>query len=99
MIATRSREAWDEAFADVDACVQPVLDLDEAPHHPHLRDRGAFAWIDGAIYPQPAPRFSRSTLKSPPPVEGLGASADGVLAGVGYDETTTAALREAGVIA
>jgi alpha-methylacyl-CoA racemase len=99
VIATRSRAAWEAAFADVDACVQPVLDLGEAPQHPHLRERGAFACSEGAVYPQPAPRFSRSILESPPPAEELGASADHVLARVGYDETRTAALRKAGVIA
>jgi alpha-methylacyl-CoA racemase len=50
---TRSRDAWCEVFAGSDACVAPVLTMDEAQHHPHLRAREAFVEIAGI--PQPAP--------------------------------------------
>src|SRR6478752_1492895 len=32
---TRTRDEWADHFADTDACVAPVLTLEEAPHHPH----------------------------------------------------------------
>jgi len=57
-VATRSRDEWEQVFAGSDACVTPVLDLDEAPLHPHNRARGTFAQIDGKWWPAgTAPRF------------------------------------------
>ena len=60
IIRTRSRDEWVTVFEGQDACVTPVLSLDEAPAHPHLRARQTFVDIDGATQPAPAPRFSRS---------------------------------------
>jgi alpha-methylacyl-CoA racemase len=57
---TRTRDQWDAVFRDRDACVSPVLSMDEAPHHPHLRARGTFVERNGAYEPAPAPRFSRT---------------------------------------
>ena len=39
---TRTRDAWCAAFDGTDACIAPVLDLDEAPNHPHNRARRTF---------------------------------------------------------
>lgn len=39
-IAERSLAEWREVFADVDACVEPVLTIEEAAEHPQLRARG-----------------------------------------------------------
>jgi alpha-methylacyl-CoA racemase len=47
-------------FAGVDACVTPVLDLDEAPRHPQVGGRGSVTFSDGAYQAAPAPRFSRT---------------------------------------
>jgi alpha-methylacyl-CoA racemase len=52
-----SRAHWEQLFAGSDACVAPVLDLDEAPQHPHNIARGTFIEIDGVTQPAPAPRF------------------------------------------
>jgi alpha-methylacyl-CoA racemase len=57
-IKTRTRAEWERVFADVDACVTPVLGLDEAPAHPHHRGRGSFRQIDGWAQPGPCPRLS-----------------------------------------
>lgn len=68
----RPRDAWCALFSDSDACVAPVLDLDEAPRHPHNVARGTFTEIAGTIQPAPAPRFSRTpgAVRSPPPLPG-----------------------------
>jgi alpha-methylacyl-CoA racemase len=55
---SRTREQWSEVFEGSDACVTPVLDLFEAPSHPHNRKRRSFGELDGATVPAPAPRFS-----------------------------------------
>lgn len=57
---TRSREVWNNLLSDSDACFAPVLDLTEAPSHPHMAARGAFVEIDGVTQPSPAPRFDRT---------------------------------------
>lgn len=38
-LATRPRDEWVKHFSGKDACVSPVLDPDEAIHHPHNRSR------------------------------------------------------------
>ena len=59
-VATRSRADWVQVFDGSDACVAPVLTLDESPHHPHLAARRTFVAPDGVVQPAPAPRFSRT---------------------------------------
>jgi len=60
LFATRTRDEWAALFDGTDACVAPILTLEEAPHHPHLQARGTFATLDGIVQPAPAPRFSRT---------------------------------------
>jgi alpha-methylacyl-CoA racemase len=58
---TRTRAQWCELLEGTDVCFAPVLNLEEAPHHPHNQARKTFIEIDGVIQPAPAPRFSRTT--------------------------------------
>ena len=60
VFATRARDEWVTIFGASDACVTPVLGLDEAPRHPHLQARGTFARDEDGTQPSPAPRFSRT---------------------------------------
>lgn len=39
IFASRTRQAWTEAFADADCCVSPVLSTEEALQHPHFIER------------------------------------------------------------
>ncbi|WP_207221903.1 CaiB/BaiF CoA transferase family protein [Pigmentiphaga kullae] len=57
---TRTRAEWVAAFDGVDACVTPVLTLDESLAHPHFNDRQRVAEIDGIRQAAPAPAFSRT---------------------------------------
>ena len=57
---TRPRDAWVDHFAGTDACVTPVLSMEEVPHHPHHQARQAFVDRGDATEPVPAPRFSTS---------------------------------------
>jgi alpha-methylacyl-CoA racemase len=47
-----------------DACFAPVLELEEAAQHPHLRQRGVYQEIEGVVQAAPAPRFSRTPGKA-----------------------------------
>ncbi|MBT8196950.1 MAG: CoA transferase, partial [Acidimicrobiia bacterium] len=64
---TRSRDEWADHFAGTDACVAPVLSLDEAPTHPTNTTREVFIDVDGATQPAPAPRFSATPPGAPSP--------------------------------
>jgi len=99
LLATRDRDEWVELFAGSDACVAPVLDLVEAPAHPHNRARGTFVDTFGAVQPAPAPRLSRTpgAIERPPP--GYGEHTDEVLDALGYDADARAALRASGAVA
>jgi alpha-methylacyl-CoA racemase len=55
----KTRDEWTEVFADVDACVTPVLSPREAAGHRYNTERNVFS-LEGDIQPQPAPRFSKT---------------------------------------
>jgi alpha-methylacyl-CoA racemase len=72
LFATRTRDEWAKLFADSDACVAPVLRMDEAPLHPHNVARGTFESYRGVTQPAPTPQFSRTPgrIAGPPSVPG-----------------------------
>jgi alpha-methylacyl-CoA racemase len=63
----RTRDEWSVIFADVDACVTPVLAPDEVASSPHARARSGFVDVGGVEQPAPAPRFSRTPAPTPQP--------------------------------
>jgi len=97
--ARRSRDEWAAHFATLDACVTPVLDLDEAAVHPHAVARGGYLATEGTAYPQPAvsPRFSRSTTPVPGGPARPGEHTRAVLTEAGYAAAQVAELLAAGV--
>jgi alpha-methylacyl-CoA racemase len=99
LFATRTRDEWAALFDGTDACVAPVLDLSEAPDHPHNRARDAFVEVDGTRQPAPAPRFSRTPgevrRRAPRP----GEHTDEVLTELALDPSAIADLRERGAVA
>lgn len=46
MFKTKSRDDWFDQLRDVDLCVAPVLDLEEALSDPHQRERGMVVDVD-----------------------------------------------------
>ena len=97
LLRTRTRDTWCEILEGTDACVAPVLDMDEAPAHPHMKARGTFVERGGVIQPGQAPRFERPAA----PVSlapQIGAHTVQVLRGLGLDDVEIDRLRSAGVI-
>jgi alpha-methylacyl-CoA racemase len=82
---SRTRDEWATHFAGTDACATPVLDLGEAPVHPHHMARRSFIDLDGVYQPAPAPRYSATTIDRPDPPRREGEDGAAILAQLGYD--------------
>lgn len=97
-IRSRTRDEWCADAEGVEACVAPVLSVEELAEHPHLRQRGAFVERDGLLQPAPAPRFSRTpaALSRRPPLPGE--HTEQALADWGLDDEQIATLAAAGAI-
>jgi len=85
-IAKRRRDQWVAYFAGADACVAPILSLEEAPAHPHNRSRGTFVEVGGVRQPSPAPRYSVSKTDMPTAPRREGEDGASILAELGYDD-------------
>jgi alpha-methylacyl-CoA racemase len=99
VIAQKTRDEWTEIMGGSDVCFAPVLDLDEAPRHPHNAARQTFVEVAGVTQPAPAPRFSATpgAIQGPPPA--IGAHDQEALTDWGFSETEIGALRSAGALA
>ena len=64
---SKTRDEWVEIFESKDACVAPVLGLDDAKRDSHNIARGTFVHgeIDGkeVFEPAPAPKLSRTPAR------------------------------------
>jgi alpha-methylacyl-CoA racemase len=97
--AARTRDEWSALFANSDACVTPVLDMDECITHPLAIERGLYEAHGGVTAPAPAPRFSRTpTSIRLPPIDPVAGTQDALLAW-GLSPEAIADLREKCVIA
>ncbi|WP_420430879.1 CaiB/BaiF CoA transferase family protein [Hyphobacterium sp.] len=94
----RTRDAWTARFEATDACVSPVLDMAEAPHHPHNRARGTFRELDGYFQPAPAPRFSSGESEIRRGAFFQGEDTTAILKEAGFDETRIAEMINAGQV-
>lgn len=97
LFATRTRDAWCALLEGTDACFAPVLDMDEAPHHPHNAARHTFVDVDGVAQPAPAPRFSR-TPGAARPVVPPGQDGAAILADWGWSQDAIATLRRDNIV-
>jgi alpha-methylacyl-CoA racemase len=95
VIAQKTREEWCAIMEGTDICFAPVLDLEEAPKHPHNAARQTFVEIDGVVQPAPAPRFSATpgAVQSGPPA--IGGDTETALADWGFSAIEISALKAA----
>ncbi|RGP41497.1 Succinate--hydroxymethylglutarate CoA-transferase [Altererythrobacter insulae] len=66
LFETKTQSEWCEILEGSDACFAPVLDVDEARDHPHLKARESYQEVDETWHTAPAPRFSRTPGKIRP---------------------------------
>ena len=99
VIAQKSQAEWCEIMDATDVCFAPVLDLDEAPKHPHNVARQTFVEVAGVTQPAPAPRFSATpgAIQGPPPA--TGAHDREALGDWGFSNTEIDALQASGALA
>ena len=99
LLKTRTRDDWSALLEGSDACFAPVLDLAEAPRHPHNAERGVFVDVQGQTQPAAAPRLSRTPARPPAPGAAVGEHTSALLAELGYSAQAVAQLRERGACA
>ena len=94
----KTQAEWCLIMEGTDVCFGPVLDLDEAPKHPHNVARQTFVELGGVTQPAPAPRFSVTpgAIQGPPPA--VGAHDQEALSDWGFTGVEIAALQAAGAI-
>ena len=97
-VIQKTRDEWCAIFDGTDACVAPVLAMQEASAHPHNEARSTFVEREGIIQPAPAPRFSRSKAEIgvPPPLPGQHSRT--ALSDWGIGEKEIAGLIDAGAL-
>ena len=96
---TRTRDQWCDLLEHAPVCVTPVLDMLEAPLHPHNAQRNGFFTSGGGPVPSPAPRFDRTPARPGAPGRPVGADTVEVLSGFGFDPGEIDRLRTTGVVA
>jgi len=82
----KTRDEWSAIFDGSDACVAPVLNLDEVNKHQHNRERHLLINIDGVLQPSPAPRLSRTPGHAEKGSVPVGAHTREILGELGYSE-------------
>jgi alpha-methylacyl-CoA racemase len=98
LFRTRTRDEWARRLEPEEACSTAVLNLGEAPSHPHNVARGAFVEVGGVPQPAPAPRFSRTAPEISRPASEPGADTDEALAAWGIPDAEIASLRDSGAV-
>ncbi len=98
LFATKTQAQWCELLEGTDVCFAPVLNLAEAPQHPHNKARASFVDFEGVTQPAPAPRFSRSQSSIQSAAAIAGEHSEEILKDWGFDDHTIAELARENAI-
>ena len=98
LFKTKTRDDWCAILEGHDACFAPVLDILEAPSHPHNRARNIYFELDGVVQQSPAPRFSRTAAATPTGARPAGADGETLLSAAGYSADEIDVLKREGVL-
>lgn len=95
---TEDLAVWQERFAEVDACVEPVLTMSEAAQHRAFTSRDLVQTSPtGEVQIAPAIRFNNETSEFPTDAPLRGADTDAVMAASGLNNNEIDTFRLAGV--
>ena len=95
---TKSRHEWTQIFEGKDACVAPVLELNEVEQHPHNKEREIILTIDDVPQPAPAPRLSRTPGRATPAKGRRGANSKEILIDLGYADNEIKGFFETQIV-
>jgi alpha-methylacyl-CoA racemase len=95
---TRARAEWCALLEGTDACVTPVLTLEEAALHPHISARNTFRRTGGHPRPGAAPRFANAAAGANR-VAPQYSQADEILNSCGLPADEIHSLRKAKIVA
>lgn len=95
---TKTQAEWIAWMEGSDACFAGVLNLADAPDHPHHIARGTFVTVDGVRQPAPAPRFSRTPGQIQELDPRIGAHNEAGLMGWGFSRGDVDRLRQSGAL-
>lgn len=98
LFKTRTRQQWCDIMEGTDVCFAPVLNLKEAPTHPHNIDRKTFVELEGVVQPAPAPRFSRTQGEIQGPAAMAGEHTREVLSAWNFTDQEIGELQASGAI-
>ena len=96
IFASQTRREWQERLAGLDACCEPVLEVDEVRHHPQVAARQLFLSQASGLEIRPAIVLADDWRRREPPR--LGEHNEEVYTAVGVDPTRIEKLRQEGVI-
>jgi alpha-methylacyl-CoA racemase len=95
---SKSRDEWSKIFEGTDACVTPILTLEEAKKYPANLEREVFFERDGIIQASPAPRFGRTPNPKPGRIRGIGTNSEEILKEIGLDQQEIDELKNSNVL-
>lgn len=98
VLRTKTRDEWTAIMEGADICYGPVLDLEEAPKHPHNVARETFVAPEGVIQPAPAPRFSATPGAIQRPPARPGAHNEEALSDWGFSPAEIDGLKSVGAL-
>ena len=84
-ISEKTCAEWCQIMEGSDVCFAPVLDMNEAPRHPHNKARNSFVELNGIVQTAPAPRFSETPGKIQGAPVAPGSDTRAVLSSLGLD--------------
>jgi crotonobetainyl-CoA:carnitine CoA-transferase CaiB-like acyl-CoA transferase len=96
VFVSRTRSEWEAELAGLDACCEPVLELDEVAEHPQIAARRLIAERGSGVEVRPAVQLRPDWRRLDAPR--LGEHTAEILAELGVDPNRLEKLREQGVI-
>ena len=95
----KTQQEWCGLMEGTDICFAPVLNMAEAPEHPHNKARDTFIELEGIVQPAPAPRFSRTVPEVCPAPAYVGEHTEEVLKSIGMQDSDIEDLKASGEVA
>jgi alpha-methylacyl-CoA racemase len=95
---TKTRDEWAAIFDGKDACVAPILNMDEVDNHRHNKERDLLVEVDGVSQPAPAPRLSRTPGSIERPGTPRGSETQEILEELGYTKEEIEGLLQKNVV-